>query len=237
MSKVIAYVNSGETNYSAADLAEWDELMKINIPDIKYIYFSEIQQLFPKLSDPNFQVDIINIDVEFLEKYNNRNPYSLIETLKTLAISTLYRDKTGKTKKRETKIIGTVGYHSSVDTIKEIFPLVDGLCIRLSGDWTYPMLIEDQKRILNGDLSVSKEIKKLLKSKKPKYNFKTADIKLTPRQKQVFTFVTKRGASNKIIAKALNITESTVKLHIGAILKKYGLKNRTQLAVFAKEEN
>jgi DNA-binding NarL/FixJ family response regulator len=59
-------------------------------------------------------------------------------------------------------------------------------------------------------------------------------IKLTSRQNQILDMVTNRGASNKMIAKTLNISESTVKLHIGTILKKFGVRNRTQLAIFGK---
>ena len=42
-----------------------------------------------------------------------------------------------------------------------------------------------------------------------------------------------RGASNKIIANRLKITEATVKVHIKAILRKTRLKNRTQAAIWA----
>lgn len=59
------------------------------------------------------------------------------------------------------------------------------------------------------------------------------EIHLTERQQQVFGCITERGSSNKVIAKYLSISESTVKLHVTEILKKYGVKNRTQLAVFA----
>jgi len=61
------------------------------------------------------------------------------------------------------------------------------------------------------------------------------EIKLTPRQNQILNIVLERGSSNKVIARSLNISESTVKLHLGHIFKKYGVKNRTQLAVFAKK--
>lgn len=64
----------------------------------------------------------------------------------------------------------------------------------------------------------------------------TTHIKLTARQEQIFSIITTKGASNKSIAKMLNITESTVKLHMGQILKKYGVKNRTQLVAFTKHE-
>jgi len=62
-------------------------------------------------------------------------------------------------------------------------------------------------------------------------------IALTPRQQQIFDLVTTRGASNKTIANTLHITDSTVKLHMTAILKKCGVRTRTQLAVFTKQPN
>jgi two-component system nitrate/nitrite response regulator NarL len=42
------------------------------------------------------------------------------------------------------------------------------------------------------------------------------------------------GASNKVIARKLVITESTVKVHMKAILRKLRLKNRTQAALWAR---
>ena len=56
-------------------------------------------------------------------------------------------------------------------------------------------------------------------------------ITLTIRQSQILKLIKERGAPNKVIANALNISESTVKLHVGCILKKYALTNRTQLVV------
>lgn len=64
---------------------------------------------------------------------------------------------------------------------------------------------------------------------------KPGEIKLTPRQEQILNLIRERGASNKTIARILNITESTVKLHVGLVLKKFGVKNRTQLALFSKQ--
>lgn len=67
-----------------------------------------------------------------------------------------------------------------------------------------------------------------------------ATVKLTPRQKQIFDLVSERGLSNKSIARTLNITESTVKLHMGKLFQKFGVKSRTQLVAFnrgkSKEE-
>jgi DNA-binding NarL/FixJ family response regulator len=60
-----------------------------------------------------------------------------------------------------------------------------------------------------------------------------SSLALTERQSQVFRLITERGASNKVIARALGISESTVKLHVSEIFKKYGVRTRTQLAVFS----
>jgi len=59
-------------------------------------------------------------------------------------------------------------------------------------------------------------------------------ITLTERQQVIFDLIRNRGVSNKQIAKYLNISESAVKFHVGHILKKYSLKNRTQLAALKK---
>lgn len=56
-------------------------------------------------------------------------------------------------------------------------------------------------------------------------------IRLTARQTEIMHLVSSRGLSNKKIAQILNISESTVKVHISSILKAYGVRNRTQLAL------
>ena len=45
------------------------------------------------------------------------------------------------------------------------------------------------------------------------------------------------GASNKVIALKLVMTESTVKVHVKAILRKLRLQNRTQAAVWARDHS
>jgi len=57
---------------------------------------------------------------------------------------------------------------------------------------------------------------------------------LTPREKEVLLLLAE-GKSNKDIAVELNLSESTVKIHIQHILKKLNLKGRVQAAVYAIE--
>ena len=56
---------------------------------------------------------------------------------------------------------------------------------------------------------------------------------LTPRQREVLALICE-GLSNKHICSRLNISCSTVKAHIGAILRAIGVSNRLQAAIWAE---
>jgi len=58
---------------------------------------------------------------------------------------------------------------------------------------------------------------------------------LTPREMEILRHVAE-GQSNKMIARALNITDGTVKLHVKAILRKLGVHSRVEAAVIAVEQ-
>lgn len=55
-----------------------------------------------------------------------------------------------------------------------------------------------------------------------------AALQLSPRERDVFAFLLE-GLSNKEIAGHLYISESTVKFHVSAILKKCGVRSRLEL--------
>ena len=54
------------------------------------------------------------------------------------------------------------------------------------------------------------------------------------RREMVILRMLMQGGSNKVIARNLVITESTVKVHMKAILRKLRLENRTQAAIWAR---
>jgi two-component system, NarL family, nitrate/nitrite response regulator NarL len=57
---------------------------------------------------------------------------------------------------------------------------------------------------------------------------------LTPRELEILECIAD-GMSNKMIARALDITDGTVKLHVKAILRKLGMRSRVEAAVAAVE--
>jgi DNA-binding NarL/FixJ family response regulator len=59
---------------------------------------------------------------------------------------------------------------------------------------------------------------------------------LTEREAAILKRVA-RGQSNKEIARALFVEERTVKSHVSSILKKLGVKSRTQAALYAVRSN
>ncbi|GAA1506830.1 response regulator [Nocardioides humi] len=59
-------------------------------------------------------------------------------------------------------------------------------------------------------------------------------LALTDKEREVFAAVA-RGLSNQEIAGLVFLSESTVKTHVGAILRKLGLRDRVQIVVFAHE--
>jgi two-component system, NarL family, nitrate/nitrite response regulator NarL len=58
------------------------------------------------------------------------------------------------------------------------------------------------------------------------------DRKLSERERQILVYLA-RGTSNKAIARQCYITETTVKAHLKAIMRKIAVRNRTQAAIWA----
>lgn len=70
-------------------------------------------------------------------------------------------------------------------------------------------------------------------AKRPKISARLRGT-LTPRELDILRCLTE-GASNKLIARDLGITESTVKIHMKSLIRKIGAQNRTQAALWAIE--
>lgn len=66
------------------------------------------------------------------------------------------------------------------------------------------------------------------------YERQTSDVPSLSRREMLILRMLMQGSSNKVIARNMVITESTVKVHMKAILRKLRLQNRTQAAIWAR---
>ena len=230
--KTVIYV-SPTSNYTATRSACAN--LPINLKKV-----NSIEELYQLFSDPFFQIDFVCISIHmFYERADKLDMFDIVHTLTTLIRSTVYRSASNtQPKQRDTKIAVLADETVNIDLLKQVKQFPDictiGWIVRNPEDVDYAT--RHLKRVLCGDYTPHPKVLELLKPKK-NANSKQNSIVLTVRQDQILKLIRERGASNKIIAKMLGISESTVKLHVGAILKKYCVRNRTQLAVFSKEKN
>lgn len=197
-----------------------------------------LQNLFEMLSDSKFHTDYICLDVNEIYKQDITNVFEIISTINTiLACSKIKNSRVSVAGPAE--IIAAISEDLDPKKIREILsiPSISGVVLKPSIKVNGDMMIDTWKNILDHKREVPSLIKDWIKPKKTRVLKDIDGITLTDRQSQVLTLIQTRGSSNKVIAKTLNLSESTVKLHIGAILKKYGLRNRTQLALFTSQKS
>jgi two-component system, NarL family, nitrate/nitrite response regulator NarL len=121
---------------------------------------------------------------------------------------------------------------------------VTGFCLTASGS---EVLIKSLELVTLGESILPSEVVRSImdeapqsqgqplqgNSAEPKLSELTA-CKLSAREAQILGCL-REGAPNKLIARKLDITEATIKVHVKAILRKIGVTNRTQAAMWASQ--
>ncbi|WP_340537486.1 response regulator transcription factor [Nocardioides sp. GXZ039] len=103
-------------------------------------------------------------------------------------------------------------------------------------DTTPPMLADAIRTVHSGNAVLAPgDLTTLLAgSFTPPVPTPAAFLELTDKEREVFTAVA-RGLSNAEVGGLVFASESTVKTHVGAILRKLGLRDRVQIVVYAHE--
>jgi two-component system, NarL family, nitrate/nitrite response regulator NarL len=95
-------------------------------------------------------------------------------------------------------------------------------------------LVDSVRRAAEGESVMSPEMTTKLMREVRVGAATAAPPALSPREREILAYLA-RGASNKEIARDLDVAESTVKIHVQHILRKLDLTSRVQAAVWAVE--
>jgi two-component system nitrate/nitrite response regulator NarL len=116
------------------------------------------------------------------------------------------------------------------DVLEAITRGADGYLLK---DMEPEQLLEQIQRALEGKMVMSESVTQVLATaiRKPQKTTANAFDSLTGREKDILKLIAK-GLSNKLIARELEISDGTVKVHVKHLLKKLGLRSRVEAAVW-----
>lgn len=116
------------------------------------------------------------------------------------------------------------------DVVEAIRSGADGYLLK---DMDPEDLIEKLKEAALGKMVMSPKLTEILASalRKPEKPGNKALASLTSREYEILKLIAK-GMSNKLIARELNISDGTVKVHVKHFLKKLNLRSRVEAAVW-----
>ena len=138
---------------------------------------------------------------------------------------------------KKIKVIVLTSHNEEDEVLK---CLEAGICAYCSKDIKPDKLIELIKDILNGNLWFDSAVSQYILNTNRNNNFQKAkcddDYNLTMKEKKVLSLLAE-GNSNQVIAKKLNISVNTAKVHVCNILQKLSVDDRTQAAIKAIKEN
>lgn len=97
--------------------------------------------------------------------------------------------------------------------------VIDGLRMLLEGDFWVP------RRLLHGYLERNRRA--------PKHNIKAPDL-LTKREREILTLL-ENGATNAALARAMSVSEHTIKTHLYNIYKKLDVGNRVEAINWSRQ--
>ncbi|ACV26760.1 two-component system response regulator NarL [Kangiella koreensis] len=130
------------------------------------------------------------------------------------------------------KVIMFTVSDAEADVLQALKAGVDGYVLK---DSEPEELIQYINKSMQGELVISAPLTQILaKSFRPKAEKEEFLEALTNRETQILRYIS-QGDSNKVIARKLEIAESTVKVHVKHLLKKINLKSRIEAALFAVE--
>jgi len=161
----------------------------------------------------------VELDPDLILLYLNMQGMNGLETLRHL------RDQ-GVT----SRIVMLTVSDADEDVLQAISLGADGYLLK---DMEPEELLDQIKRALNGKMVLSEAVTQILATAIRSPNNKSSGEidALTQRELEILKLIAK-GLSNKLIARELDISDGTVKVHVKHLLKKLHLRSRVEAAVW-----
>ncbi len=128
------------------------------------------------------------------------------------------------------RIIMLTVSNNDEDVVQAVTSGADGYLLK---DMMPEEIIEKLKEAIQGKMAISEQLTSVLADalRQGKNSKPNPLNSLTSREYEILKLIAK-GLSNKHIARELDISDGTVKVHVKHILKKLGLRSRVEAAVF-----
>lgn len=205
--------------------------MNLLIVSKSFIVKESIKSLFENKFKPE-RIDIIDNLKDSSNNQSILDRYNLVflelehNNIEDLEILQEYKNKATSTNRNNNLKILVLNFSKDKELfVKSMDIGVDGYILDIQDEDDFVYIA---RKILSGKKFYDSELIKIHSRKEHK---KINQESITKREREVVESLC-RGLNNKDISKELNITEFTVKKHIGNILDKLNLKNRQDIIIY-----
>lgn len=207
--------------------------MKLMLVDDHVLFLQSLQYLLQ-----TYGIEVTGVaksGKEAIKKARELNPDIILMDIRMPGCSGLDALKVIKAEKPEVKVVMLTTSEEDEDLFDAVKFGASGYLLKSSNA---KELISMLEQVMNNEAAISSDLAlRLLNefkqdSQEDRQSSRTLDSRLTDRQMQILEMVAK-GVTYKEVGEAIGLTERTVKYHMGRILERLHMENRSQAIAFA----
>ena len=191
-------------------------LISTQMPGAEVLEASSLPQALPQIQDGAFDLVLLGLDLSDSEAVD-----ALTSARKT-SPATRFAILSASDARADILASLAAGLHGFISKHQSDAAILDAITHLLSGRIYVPRSLAEAS---DGEASASRGDTE----GEPLLSIEADHLKLTKRQLEVLVLLA-LGMSNKEIARALEIAEATTKIHMAALLRALGVRNRTEAA-------
>ena len=191
-------------------------LIAANVPRAEVVEASSLIQALSQLLSSTFNLALVDADLSGIGPLNPR------KAAREASPNTHFAIISASDARTEILAGLAAGFHGFISKHQSDTDILSAITEILSGRFYVPSSVVEAG---DGHVGGGRFSGEAL----PTPLIEAAILKLTKRQREVLLLLA-RGKSNKEIARALDIAEATTKIHVAALLRTLGVRNRTEAA-------